>query len=137
MKIHPFIFAFAFAACSSATLAQQAAGGPANPGSIPAMNCENPGDSAGIEPNYAQIQRFQKKIDVYKLCVNDYAKAMGAKANEHVEIAKTYSNAANGAIESYNTYVTALNAKQKSADGGDSRQTPSSGGGATGSKPKY
>ena len=135
MKIHPFLCASAFAACSSAALAQQAAAGSTNP-AIPPMNCEKPGDSAGIEPNYAQQQRFQKKVGTYKLCVDDYAKAMSAKADEYVEIAKTYTNAANGAIDSYNTYVTALNAKQKGIDGGSPRQ-PAAAEPAANPKPKY
>lgn len=113
MKIQRFVLAAALVACASAASAQQAASGSTNPSAVPAMNCEKPGDSAGIEPSNAQQQRFQKKVDAYKVCVNDYAKAMGAKANEYVDLARSYSNAANGAIESYNAYVTALNEKQK------------------------
>ena len=134
MKFHTFMLASAFTAFSSTALAQQAAAGPATPVTIPAMTCENPGEGAGIEPSYAQVQRFQKRIDAYKSCVNDYAKAMGAKASEYADVAKTYTNAGNAAIESYNAYVTGLNAKQKSADGGDARPAPSS---ANTDKPKY
>lgn len=113
MKIQPFVLATALIACASAASAQQAATGSTSPSAVPAMNCEKPGDSVGIEPSNAQQQRFQKKIDAYKACVSDYAKAMGAKANEYVDLAKTYSNAANAAVESYNAYVTALNERQK------------------------
>ena len=70
----PFAFAFAFAAC--AAFAQQPAPAAASAGVIPTMNCEKPGDSAGIEPSNAQVVRFQKKVDAYKNCVNEYAKAM-------------------------------------------------------------
>lgn len=98
---------------------------------IPAMQCEKPGDNPGIEPNQAQINRFQKKVDDYKLCVNAYAKSTGAKANEFADSARAYSAAANGAIEEYNAYVTALNAKAKGESGG-ARQ-----GSTSDSKPKY
>ena len=98
---------------------------------VPPMQCDKPGDNAGIEPSQAQVNRFQKKVDDYKLCVNGYAKTMGAKSNEHADMARTYAAAANGAIEEYNAYVTALNAKMK-GETGELKQGPSSG-----SKPKY
>lgn len=127
-------------ACAAAALAlsahaQQSTPTPPVPAAsavvVPPMQCEKPGDNAGIEPNQAQINRFQKKVDDYKLCVNGYAKSMGAKSNEFADMARTYAAAANGAIEEYNAYVTSLNAKFKS-DAGDSKQ-----GAPSGSKQKY
>lgn len=129
-------------ACAAAVVAlsahaQQSAPVPAPPPTpsagavaVPPMQCDKPGDNAGIEPNQAQINRFQKKVDDYKLCVNGYAKSMGAKSNEFAEMARTYAAAANGAIEEYNAYVTALNAKMKGE--GDTKQ-----GASSGSKQKY
>ena len=124
-------FAFAFAAC--AAFAQQPAPAAASAGVIPTMNCEKPGDSAGIDPTHAQVVRFQKKVDAYKDCVNDYVKAMGAKANEYSALAKTYIDAGNGAIQNYNAYVNALNAQSGGADStGSVPQAPAAVG-----KPKY
>ena len=120
---------FAFAAC--AAFAQQPAPAVASAEAVAPMNCEKPGDSAGIELSNAQVVRFQKKLDAYKNCVNEYAKAMGAKANEHAGLAKNYAAAANGAIEDYNVYATALNAKN-GGDAGEVRQGP-----PAVSKPKY
>ena len=99
--------------------AQQAgsAAAPSSTAAVPPMSCQNPGDSVGIEPTKAQVDRFQKRIDEYKRCVDEYSRSMGAKANEHIELAKTYTAAANGAITTYNDYVTALNARSKGTPG--------------------
>ena len=94
---------FATSAYAQATL-------PAPP--VPPMACENPGNPpANSSPAMA---RFQKKVDEYKVCVNDYAKTTGAKANEYADAARAYSNAANEAIDGYNTYIKALNEKTNS-----------------------
>lgn len=80
---------------------------------VPQMQCEKPGDSPGVDPSPTQMNRFQKRVDDYKVCVNDYAKTTGAKANEYAELARAHANAANTAIEGYNAYVTELNEKVK------------------------
>ena len=46
---------------------------------IPPMQCEKPGNPP---LDQAQMLRFGKRVDEYKLCVNEYARQMGAKGNE-------------------------------------------------------
>ncbi len=129
-------------AFACAAQAQQTAPAPATansstpaapPVAIPAMQCEKPADSHLADPTAAHLKRLQKEVEQYKVCVNDYAHAMGAKANEFADQSRAYATAANGAIESYNTLVTELNAKAK-GDGGAAGASPSSG---NASKPKY
>ena len=126
-------------ACAAAVFAlsahaQQTAPTPAPTASavaVPPMQCEKPGDNPGIDPSQAQINRFQKKVDDYKLCVNGYAKTTGEKSNELADMARAYAAAANGAIEEYNAYVTALNARMKGETGELTKGPPVT------SKPKY
>lgn len=99
---------------------------------IPPAQCEKPPAGPMIDPTSAQTKRFQKQVGDYKSCVDEYAKAMGAKSNEHAELARAYESAANSAIDSYNTYVTDLNARAKGGSGDPKQESsPSS------SKPKY
>ncbi len=100
---------------------------------IPPLQCEKPSDALLIDPTAAHMKRLQKEVDDYKVCVNAYSHAMGAKANDLAEQSRAYAAAANGAIEGYNTFVTRLNAKAKGdSSTGDLKQSPSSG-----SKPTY
>ncbi|MGI9025094.1 MAG: hypothetical protein ACR2GP_05860 [Burkholderiaceae bacterium] len=98
---------------------------------VPPIQCEKPADTPLLDPSSAHLKRFQKQVDDYKVCVNEYSRSMGAKSNEYADQARAYAAAANGAIDDYNTYVTALNARAK-GESGDVKQGPSSG-----SKPKY
>ena len=75
---------------------------------VPPMQCEKPGNPP---LDQAQMLRFGKRVDEYKLCVNEYARTMGAKGNEYADIARVYTNAANGAVDQYNEYVKDLNEK--------------------------
>ncbi len=86
----------------------QAAPAPLPPPVIPPMQCEKPGNPP---LDQAQMLRFGKRVDEYKLCVNEYARQMGAKGNEYADIARVYTNAANGAVDQYNEYVKDLNEK--------------------------
>lgn len=102
--------------------AQQTAPAPAstpaaNAVAVPTMPCEKPPPTPGIEPSAAQLRRFQKQIDSYRICVNEYARAMAAKSNEHADQARAYAAAANGAIADYNSYVNELNARTKGESG--------------------
>lgn len=81
------------------------------PFTIPAHNCEKPAGGPGVQPSYEQTQRFQKKVDAYKDCINKYASDMRKQADEHLEITKKYQDAGNAAINEYNAYVTDLNAQ--------------------------
>ncbi len=93
---------------------------------VPPMQCEKPADTPLLDPSSTHIKRFQKQVDDYKLCVNEYSRVMGAKSNEYADQARAYAAAANSAIDDYNTYVTALNARAK-GETGDIKQGPSSG----------
>ena len=83
---------------------------------VPPMNCENPG-AVPIGPQGPAMTRFQKKVDDYKICVNQYVAATGAKSNEFNEQARVYRDAANKAIDDYNAYVTKLNEATKTDSG--------------------
>ncbi len=98
---------------------------------VPPMQCEKPADAPLLEPSSAQLKRFQKQVDDYKTCVNEYSRSMGAKSNEAADQARAFAAAANGAIDNYNAYVTDLNARTK-GETGELKQGPSSG-----NKPKY
>ena len=101
----------ALAAVSSfAALAQTAA-------EPPTMNCPNPGSSP-LDRASPDMNRFQKRVEEYKVCVNTYAASTGAKANDYAAQSKTWSDAANKAIDDYNAYVTKLNEATKSPKGG-------------------
>jgi hypothetical protein len=86
---------------------QGAPAAPAMP-TIPPMQCEKPGNPP---LDQQQMLRFGKRVDEYKLCVNEYARQMGTKGNEYADIARAYTNAANGAVDQYNEYVKDLNEK--------------------------
>ena len=118
-----------FAVFAFPAYAQQPAPAPsASSVVVPPMKCEKPADTPLLDPSSTHIKRFQKQVDDYKTCVNEYSRAMGAKSNEYNDQARAYSAAANGAIDDYNTYVTALNARAKGGESGEIKQGPSSGG---------
>lgn len=111
-----------FALFASSVHAQQSAPAPAaapaaNAVAVPPISCEKPPPTPGIDPGSAQIKRFQKQVEDYKTCVNEYARAMGVKSNEYAAQARAYAAAANGAIDEYNTFATDLNARSKAESG--------------------
>ena len=123
---------FALPAYAQSTAAPAAPVAPAAPAVvISPMKCEKPADTPLLDPSSTHIKRFQKQVDDYKVCVNEYSRAMGAKSNEYADQARAYAAAANGAIDDYNTYVNALNARSK-GESGEVKQGPPSG-----SKQKY
>ncbi len=105
------------AALPSAHAQQPAPTPPTTAVTVPPMTCESPG-AAPIGPPGPSFTRFQKRVDDYKVCVNQYAAAAGAKSNEFADQARAYADAANKAIDSYNAYVTALNESTKSTKSG-------------------
>ena len=80
---------------------------------VPSMNCPSPG-SPPLDRASPDMARFQKRVDEYKVCVNQYASTTGAKANEYAAQSRAWSDAANKAIDDYNAYVTKLNEATKS-----------------------
>lgn len=84
---------------------------------VPPMTCTVPG-SPPLDRAGSDMGRFQKRVDDYKVCVNQYTQSTGAKANEYAAQSRAYADAANKAIDDYNTYVTALNEATKSTKGG-------------------
>ena len=90
--------------------AQTAAPAPAaTPVVVPAMDCPTPGDVPKPVAGMNTAERFQKKVDDYKKCVNTYSMALRTQAIEHQQTAKAYSDASNAAIEGYNAYVNKIN----------------------------
>lgn len=134
----------ALSACAAALFAlftfpvhaQQSAAAPAatpatSAVAVPPMQCEKPPATPLIDPSSVHIRRFQQQVDDYKACVKEYARSMGAKSNEYADQARAYAAAANGAIDSYNVYVTDLNARTK-GESGELKPGP-----ASGDKQKY
>lgn len=109
---------------ASAAQAQQPAAPAAAPNvDVPAMSCVNPG-SPPLDRAGSDMTRFSKRVEDYKVCINEYTRSTGAKANELAAQSRAYADAANKAIDDYNTYVTALNEKTKSPTSGGSTQAP-------------
>ena len=106
------------AVCSIDAMAQQPA--PGAPVVVAPMDCPNPG-SPPLDKASPGMARFSKRVEEYKVCVNKYAAANGAKANEFADQARAYSDAANKAIDDYNAYVTQLNESTKSDKSGDKK----------------
>lgn len=79
------------------------------------MNCPKPGDFAPVDRASPEMTRFQKRLEEYKNCVFAYTKTNGAKASDFAAQSRAYADAANGAIDDYNAYVTELN-KQRGDD---------------------
>ena len=73
------------------------------------MDCPTPGNVPKPQPGMNTAEKFQKKVEDYKKCVNTYSMSLRAQATDHAQTAKAYSDASNAAIESYNTYVNMLN----------------------------
>lgn len=100
--------------CSLSAFAQQ----PAAPAvDVPPMTCVSPG-SAPIDRASPSMTRFSKRVEEYKVCVNQYTAMVGAKANDLAAQSRAYSDAANKAIDDYNAYIIALNESTKSTKSG-------------------
>jgi hypothetical protein len=95
---------------ASAAIAEDKA--PVVPVNIPAVNCEKPGDPP-LQPSYDQQKRYDKKREGYKECVMKYVADMKQRADAEFEAGKKYQDAANGAIEDYNSWASQFNAKLK------------------------
>lgn len=87
----------------------QPAPAPAAAVEVAPNTCVKPGDAPPVDRTGTELPKFQKRLDAYKACVNEYAAANGAKANDFAAQSRAYSAAANKAIEDYNAYVTMLN----------------------------
>lgn len=87
---------------------------------VPAMTCPSPG-GLPVDRGGAEMGRFQKRVDDYKVCVNEYTKATGAKANEYAAQSRAYAEASNKAIDDYNAYVTGLNEASKAGKAGSAK----------------
>ncbi len=94
---------------ANAQTAAPAAPPTATPVVVPVMDCPTPGDVPKAQPGMNTMERFQKKVDDYKKCINAYSLSLRAQANDHAQTAKAYSDASNAAIESYNAYVNKIN----------------------------
>lgn len=81
----------------------------APPVAVPAMDCPTPGDVPKPVAGMNTVERFQKKVDDYKKCVNTYSLSLRTQAQDHAQTAKAYSDASNAAIEGYNAYVNKIN----------------------------
>jgi hypothetical protein len=79
---------------------------------IPSLSCEKPGD-APLQPTYDQQKRYDKKREGYKECVMKYVGEMKKQADAEFEVSKKYQDAANGAIEEYNTWASQVNTTLK------------------------
>ena len=91
--------------------------------SVPTHTCEKPTGGPGLDKsNYERQQRFQKKVDAYKDCINTYTKEMGNRAQDQYDLGKKYQEAGNAAINEYNAYVTDLNKNYGEKDGSSSKQ---------------
>ena len=112
MKYTPLMLAGLVSAACFTAFAQQSSA----PVAIPPHNCEKPAGGPGVQPTYEQTQRFQKKVDAYKDCINKYVSEMRKQADEHLEITKKYQDAGNAAVGEYNAYVTDLNTQLGSKD---------------------
>jgi hypothetical protein len=79
---------------------------------IPSISCEKPGDPP-LQPTYEQQKRYDKKREAYKECVMKYVGDMKKQADAQFEAGKKYQDAANGAIEDFNTWANQINASLK------------------------
>jgi hypothetical protein len=71
--------------------------------------CEKPGDPP-LQPTADQQRRFDKKRDAYKSCVMGFVDDMKKQAIAHEDAARKYADAANNAINEYNTWASEFNA---------------------------
>jgi hypothetical protein len=79
---------------------------------VPPNPCEKPSDYVPVGGgNSGDIAKISKRIDTYKVCINTYAQGNNAKAAELAAQAQAYQEAGNKAIDEFNTYVQAINAK--------------------------
>ena len=87
---------------------------------VPANDCQDPG-SAPLNRAGPEMTRFSKRVEEYKVCTNKYVTAQGAKSNELADQARAYGDAANKAIDDYNTYINKLNEQTKSDKSGTTK----------------
>lgn len=102
----------------------------------PPVDCPKPAGVMPVKGTKTEMAQYQKRIDDYKACVNVYAAANMTKAKElqaqaqalqtqaqntqtkaqsTQTQAQAYATAANGAIDEFNAYVTALNRQGEEA----------------------
>jgi hypothetical protein len=84
---------------------------------VPVNVCQDPGN-APLDRASPDMTRFAKRVEEYKLCTNKYVTEQGAKSNELADQARAYGEAANKAIDDYNTYINKLNEQTKSDKSG-------------------
>jgi hypothetical protein len=75
------------------------------PVDVPKHSCKRP-ENPGKLASDRQMSQFRKEIDGYRDCLTAYRENMN-------KTAKAYVEAANGAIQEFNDYVTELNASVK------------------------
>jgi hypothetical protein len=99
--------------CAIGTVhAQTPAAAPAAPVAVAPNPCETPSDYVPVGGGSgSDIAKITKRIDAYKVCVNDYSQSENAKAADLVKQAQAHQDAGNKAIDDYNTYVQAMNKK--------------------------
>ena len=115
--------AFAALVLALPAAAQQATPAPV---AVAPMTCTKPADFMPTFRSSQELARFQKSLDVYKTCVDQYVQANSTHANQLVAEARAYNDSANEAIKNFNAYMTELNEASKNA--GD--KPPSTQGGA-------
>lgn len=103
---------------ATAQTAAPAAPAAATPVTVPTMDCPTPGDVPKPVAGMNTMEKFQRKVDDYKKCVNTYALSLRAQATDHAQTAKAYSDASNAAIEGYNAYVGKINDQAAKQNGG-------------------
>ena len=89
---------------------------------VPAMTCEKPG-ALPLDRASPDMGRFQKRMDAYQGCVNEYARAQAAKANAYAAQSRAYGEAANKTIDDFNAYVADLNERTKGDKSGTAKNT--------------
>jgi hypothetical protein len=99
------------------------------PPAVPPMACEKPADYVPVGGGTGEQQnRIKKRMDSYKTCVNNYVTSLNAKTAEMNAAMQAYQDAANKAVNDYNTYnkdmVTRMNGQESGPE------APSSTGGA-------
>ena len=102
------IAVLAIACCASIAFAEDTSA----VAQIPSLNCEKPGDPP-LQPTYDQQKRYDKKREGYKECVMKYVGDMKKQADAQFEAGKKYQDAANGAIEEFNTWANQVNTSLK------------------------
>jgi hypothetical protein len=85
---------------------------------VPPMPCEKPSDYVPVGGGTAeQMNRVKKRMETYKNCVNDYATSLNAKIQEMSAQAQAYQDAANKAVNDYNSYNKDMIARMNGQEG--------------------